>query len=147
MVSVLPLIEVRVGVTTMLPSPSWNPLSWESLLAAMTAWRGAAACAELSGSGESGAVRGGLHVAALVTEVADVHGEAGGAEKSDHADGGEDEAVAGLAIDFFVAVVLTANAPRKFRGKRFGPTPVRGVRSDAFVGGKRSAGVWKRLAH
>ena len=131
MVSVLPLIEVRVGVTTMLPSPSWNPLSCESLLAAMTAWRGAAACAELRGSSERGAVRGGLHLAALVAEVADVHGEAGGAEKSDHADGGEDEAVAGLAIGFFCGGDSHCERSRKFQGKRCGPTPVRGVRSDA----------------
>jgi hypothetical protein len=63
--------------------------------------RHAAAGTELRGSGERGAVGGGLQESALITEITHVDREAGCAEENDEADGGEDEAVAGLARSIF----------------------------------------------
>ena len=101
MVLLLPLMEVCVATYMDLASAILKTVEFGVVEGGGLGSPDATACPELSGAGERGTVRGGLHLAALVTEVAHVDGEASGAEKSDHADGGEDEAVAGLAIGFF----------------------------------------------
>ena len=63
--------------------------------------RSAATGTELCCTREGGAVGSGLYQAALITEIAKVYGHAGGAEKNDEAEGGEDEAVARFVAAFF----------------------------------------------
>ena len=65
---------------------------------------GAAAGAELRGTGERGAVGSGLHETTLIAQIAEIDRETGGAEENDKPHGGEGEAVAEFLFPFVIAV-------------------------------------------